>query len=170
MGHTGGMFWSGRGGLPAQWYDELRSLVPRAQVLAWARSDDGVVVGLPGHLAVRDEQGWRLAGWHQVDLARWDSESGVLSWAGVTNERVHLAEPGRLPMLLKDRVDASILVSERIRAGSVQVQLTARRNLADLDAALLWQADAVDGRTLDRPGVRDVVDRRLAELKADVEL
>ncbi len=164
------MLWNKRGGLPKDVYDELNGFVAKPQVLAWATAEDAIVVGLPGHLAIRDARGWRVAGWHEVDLARWDSESGILSWAGATgNERVRIAEPGRLPMLLKDRVDASILVSERIRAGNVQVQLTGRRDLTRPHAPLLWRADAVDGRTLDRPGVREAVDQRLAELRADVE-
>lgn len=164
------MSWNARAGLGKDAYEELCRSVPKAQVLAWAPGEDAtLVVGLQGHLAIRDEHGWRVVGWHEVDLARWDSESGVLSWAGRSNERVRLTEPGRLPMLLKDRIDASILVSERIPAGNVQVQLTCRRDLSRPDQPLIWTAAAVDGRTLDRPGVREAVDKRLAELKADVE-
>ncbi|HOB05966.1 MAG TPA: hypothetical protein PKM36_11940 [Propionibacteriaceae bacterium] len=163
------MPWNARGGLPKDAYDELAQLLPKPLVLAWGRGEDVLVAGLSGHIAIRDAQGWRVVGWHQVDLARWDGESGVLSWAGQTNERVTLTEPGRIPMLLKDRVEASILVSERIKAGAVHVQLSGRRDLANPEAPLVWSASAADGRSLDRPGVREAVDRRLAELKADVE-
>lgn len=163
------MVWNARSGFPRDAYDELSALVPKPRVLAWGSGDGVLVAGLAGHLAVRDARGWRVARWHEVDLARWDAESGALSWAGPTSERVVLTEAGRLPMLLKDRVEASILVSERLQAAGVAVQLTGRRVVDDPDAPLVWTAAPVDGRTLDRPGVREAVDRRLAELRADVE-
>jgi hypothetical protein len=163
------MVWNARGGLPKDAYDELTALVPKPRVLTWGSGDGVLVVGLSGKVALRDTRGWRITGWHEVDLARWDAESGILSWSGRTNERMVLTNPGRLPMLLKDRVEASILLSERVRAGTVTVQISARRDLDRPDAPILWSAVATDGRTLDRPGVREVVDRRLAELRVDLD-
>lgn len=138
-----------RGGLPS---DEHRTLAEalggRQRVLAWARSSDGPVVGLPGRLALRSADGWRTIGWHEIGTGGWDAESGRLRWTltdGTTDE-VLLAEPGALPELFRERVDASIAVQQRVELGRGRAALiVARRRLDDDGAPLAWSVSRQGG-------------------------
>lgn len=163
--------WGDRGAMPKPAYDELRSSVQGARVLAWGSGPDGLIAGLPVGMAF-ESQGWQVLGWHDIAQGTWDSETGVLGWH--TNDgdvgTARLDKPGKLPPLMKDRVAASIVIEDRLSVRGVKVIITARRNLGMPDSALVWRAVTADGRTLDRPGLRNAVESRIAELRDELPL
>ncbi|MEZ5090753.1 MAG: hypothetical protein R2719_14210 [Micropruina sp.] len=131
-----------RAGLPAADFASLTDAVgSRVRVLAWARGADGPVVGLADRLAWRTTDGWRFIGWHEIAAGGWDAETGQLRWrlTDGASDGVTLADPGSLPDLFRERVDASIVVQERfnLTRGRAAV-IVARRPLGSRDASLVW--------------------------------
>ena len=161
-----------RAGLPQ---DDFRSLGEavggRVRVLAWARGDEGVVVGLAGSLAIGAPDGWRFVPWHEIDNGGWRAESGRLRWTLLSGERgeVVLDQPGQLPDLFRERVAASIVVHERFELERGRAaMIVARRRLDDERAPLIWsstrQGGPFDAAQSDR------AEAELARLKAEYDI
>ena len=134
--------------------DELRvALGGRPRVLAWALTDDGVVAGLPDGLAQRTPDGWTITRWDDIDHGRFERESTTLSWStsdGGTHTAA-LSDPGRLPELFHERVEASIVAQLPVTWDGGRATLVARRNPGHDDAALRWRVVAAPGTALDAP-------------------
>ena len=168
-----GPVWTDKAGLPADLWAGLERAADQPRVLAWGEGADGLVVAaLTGGLAVHEDGQWRVHPWHEIGQARWDAEAGRLSWTTPEGgAEAMMTTPRRVPQVVKDRVEASLVVDDRLTApGNVPVIITARRDLAAPDRPLIWAVGAVDGRTLDRPGVREAAEARLVELKAELPL
>lgn len=160
-----------RAGLPRSEFRSLTAAVGHhVRVLAWANSGSGPVVGLADRLAIRTEDGWHFVGWHEVASGGWDAETSRLRWRldDGTLEDVLLDEPGSLPDLFRERVDASIVVQERFELNRGRsVMIVARRPL-DGDAHLLWTVTR-HGGSFDTAQA-DQADAELARLRAEYDI
>ena len=178
----------GSRGLPPEAYDTWRASLAAhpgapARILAWARSDSGLVVGSPALLSVLDDaartdevadaddeaSGWRQVAWHQVEHGGWNAESRSLSWTlyGGRRGRVGLSEPGRLPELFRERVAATIVVERFVPIrGERGVTITARRDLGD-GGGLSWHSSLTRGLTWSTEGVEEEAARATAELQSE---
>ena len=175
----------GTRGLPQEAYDSWRrSLAARAgaptRILAWARAQDGFVVGSPavlsvggggtgGGVSVAEAEAWLHVGWHEIEHGGWNAESGSLSWTlyGGRRGRVGLVAPARLPELFRERVAASIVVEQFVAIrGERGVTVTARRDLAD-GGALSWHSTLTRGLSWSAEGVAEEAARASAELQSE---
>jgi hypothetical protein len=173
----------GTRGLPSEVHASWRRSLSGSEgapvrILAWARTQDGFVVGSPALLSVgvtetgtagTDGTDWRHVGWHEIEHGGWNAESRSLSWTLYAGRRgrVELAEPARLPELFRERVAASIAVERFVPIrGERGVTVTARR---DLGAAgtLSWHSTLTRGLSLSTEGVAEQVARAAAELESE---
>lgn len=158
-----------RGSLPTADAASLRAEVGRpVRPLAWARTADGVVVGLVDALAQRMASGWTLTAWHEIVTGGF--ADGVLRWTGEDGVRheAEITEPGRLPELFKERVDATFLLQRQITVGRGRlVVVSARRDLGRPEAPATWTVTAGPGVDLADPSTRAVADAELARLRAE---
>lgn len=163
------------------WVDSLRGQKPpagrarAARVLAWAaggRDGEEVYgVGSPAALSVGSAAGWRHVGWHQIEHGGWNGELRQLSWVQLDGRRgtVPLAEPGRLPELFRERVEASIVVKRFLPlSGERGAVLSARRDLGG-PGAIRWHANLTRGLSWQTPGVREAVEEALTEARAEYD-
>jgi hypothetical protein len=136
-------------------------------VIAAARdSAGGWVVATERALLAGD----RRVPWTDVLHARWDDEQQVLAVdlavGGGSSMRLALADPGRLPETVHERVMSSIVMSRRVPVPGGGVRVVARRG--DGSDQTLWQVVPDDGTDLAVPAVRDRVDAALSDLRAEL--
>lgn len=171
-------------GLPRSTYDSwLASLRSdgvlnegrQARVLAWAASEqDGApnfCIGAPATLSHGWETGWRNVGWHEIEHGGWNAELRQLSWVQLDGRRgtVPLADPGRLPELFRERVEATIVVKRFLPlAGERGVVISARRDLGG-EGTISWHTRLTRGLSWQSAGVREAVDEALAEARAEYD-
>src|SRR3712207_5009847 len=135
-------WWSRSRGLPrdayVSWVASLEGDPGRpARILAWAagpggESADQFCIGSPAVLSHGGATGWQHVGWHLIERGGWNAELEELSWVQVDGRRgaVRLSEPGRLPELFRERVEATIVVRQFVPLqGERGVTISARRNL-----------------------------------------
>lgn len=162
-----------RAGLPVADYRSLTdALGHRVRVLAWAAGAEGPVVGLADTLAVRGPDAWRFVGWHEITSGGWDAETGRLRWrqSDGVRDAIELADPGSLPDLFRERVEASIVVQERLELSRGRAaMIVARRRLGTGPAATLDWAITRHGGTFDADHV-ERADAELARLRAEYDL
>ncbi len=171
--------WLGARGLPAEAYASWRrSLSERTavpvRILAWARGEDGFVVGSPALLSVGGAgegaaQEWRHVGWHEIEHGGWNAESRSLSWTlyGGRRGRVGLTDQGRMPELFRERVAASIAVERFVPLrGERGVTVTARREL-DGSGAVSWHSSLTRGLSWSTEGVAEEAARASADLQSE---
>jgi hypothetical protein len=136
-------------------------------VIAAARdTTGGWVVATERALLVGD----RRVPWTDVLHAKWDGEQQVLAVdlaaGGASSIRVGLADPGRLPETVHERVMDSIVLSRRVPVRGGGVRVVARRGDGSDDT--LWQVVPDAGTDLADPAVRDRVDAALSDLRAEL--
>lgn len=146
-----------------------------ARVLAWAGSEQDDVrtfcIGAPATLSHGWETGWRHVGWHEIEHGGWNAELRQLSWVQVGGRRgtVPLDEPGRLPELFRERVEATIVVKRFLPlAGERGAVISARRDLSG-KGTISWHTSLTRGLTWQSAGVREAVDEALAEARAEYD-
>ena len=150
--------------------DDARAALPLnrgEKVIAAAQLADGDWVVATGGALVA------VAGrtpWTDVAHAQWFGEEQVLVVDPVPGAgaplRLRLAEPGRLPETVHERVMASIVLSRRVALPGGGARLVARRG--DGSGETVWQVVADVGVDLADPAVRDRVDAALADLQAEL--
>ncbi|MEV7007780.1 hypothetical protein [Streptosporangium sp. NPDC051022] len=139
---------------------EVRAAVaPTDRVLTYAEGPDGYVIATDKALYLG---GSRLP-WFQVDRGTWDEEGlTVVTTAGQTH-RALLPEPGRVPEAVRERVTASIVVSQYApldaRGG---VRLVARRTDDD---RMIWEFVFDPGMDPTDPGLRALAEQALEETR-----
>lgn len=142
-------------------------LRPGERLLAAARDTEG------GWLAATDlalvAPDVRIA-WADVSHARWLDEGSILVVEPVPGRsaprRFELAEPGRVPETVHERVMASIVVSRRVGVpGGGGVRVVGRE---DGSGHLLWQVVPDPGVDVDDPDVRRVADASVAQLRGEL--
>jgi hypothetical protein len=147
-------------------------IAPGERAIAHARTPSGapvVVTAEALYLPQRSGEVRRLA-WEQVVHAAWESPVLEVLEAGVpVPARVLLEEPGRVPEAVRERVTASIVVSERVVLatgpdGDVGARITGRRQLDSTD--LHWTVTFDSGLDPADPSLRAAADRELARMRA----
>lgn len=115
----------------------------------------------------------RRVGWEAIERAGWDSEASVLTIYETTAFGTPLRatdlkvdDPGRFGQLLRERVDASVLVQRHIPlAGKRGVRVVGRRNPAEPDTAVTWNFVLDKGLEPDQPGVLDAAEAALKSVR-----
>lgn len=133
----------GRDGLDAETRQALAGIIGRRpRVLASGRSTEGQVLGTEGRLVYQQDGQWCQQPWHGIERGGWDPEARMLWWSDASgaHSELELTEAKRLPDLFNERVMASIAytaVFELATKGTAVI--TARRDLADSGASLIWR-------------------------------
>ncbi|GIH92219.1 hypothetical protein ACFFMN_18350 [Planobispora siamensis] len=135
---------------------EVRAAVdPADRVLAHAEGPDGRVIATDRALYL---SGTRLP-WYQVDRGVWDEEGLTVLTTDGREHRARLPEPGRVPEVVRERVVASIVVSQYVpldvRGG---VRLVARRAEDD---RMIWEFVFDAGLDPQDPGLRALAEQAL---------
>jgi hypothetical protein len=160
------------------WLQSLQTVPGRpARILSWAAGEGGVAagtfcIGSPAVLSWGGLDGWEHVGWHLVERGGWNADLRELSWVQLDGRRgaVRLAEPGRLPELFRERVDASIVVKQFVPlSGERGVTVSARRDLA-VGGAVTWHTSLTRGLSTRTPGVQEAVDDALAATRAEYDM
>jgi hypothetical protein len=170
-------WWSRSRGLPgdayASWLASMREVPGRtSRILAWAGEGDQLAIGSPTVLSTGGVQGWQHVGWHEIERGGWNDELRRLSWVRLDGRRgeVQLTEPGRLPELFRERVEATIVVRQFVSlAGERGVTISARRPLGG-GGSIVWHTSLTRGLTWQTAGVREAVDDALAETRAEFDM
>jgi hypothetical protein len=149
--------------------DEARAaleLRPGERLLAAARTRDDRWFAATQRALVGD--GRRLD-WADIAHAQWSDEEDLLSVQPVdprvTPLRLGLAEPGRLPETIRERVTASILLTRRVAVPGGTVNLVARDRG---DREVNWQEVADGDVDLSAPEVRDVLEAHRSHLAGEL--
>ena len=156
---------------------------PRERVLAAAvDSGDRWWVGTdralhhPAPADASTEAAYACLPWQRIDKAEWDREAEVLRLTRTAPfgepmpvTVVHLPDPGQLLPLLRERVTASIVVSQPVPLrGEASVRVMARR-APHTDDPLEWSLAFDEGLDPADPAVRSAAERALADVRAQVE-
>jgi hypothetical protein len=150
--------------------EEIRATLPierGERVLTAGRAtDDRWVVATDRALI----DGTRRTLWTDVVHAQWYDEEKVLEVDLLPGDEpsylLALAEPGRVPETVHERVMASIVLSRRVALPGGGARLVARRG--EGSGETVWQVVVDDGVDLADPAVRDRVDAALADLQAEL--
>ncbi len=142
------------------------------RVLAHARTPSGAGVAITAqalYLPRRSGEPHRVP-WENVVTARWDSPVLEVMETGATAPvSVLLDQPGRVPEAVRERVTASIVVSERVRLGDDDsasapgAQIIGRR--AAGGSGLHWTVLFDKGLDPADPALRAAADRELARMR-----
>ncbi|WP_375426008.1 hypothetical protein [uncultured Friedmanniella sp.] len=160
------------------WAESLRLQPGRpTRILAWAPvlprdGEEQFCIGSPAVLSAGGGSGWGHVGWHQVEHGGWNAELHQLSWVLLDGHRgaVQTEEPGRLPELFRERVEATIVVKQFVAlTGERGVLISARRDLSGA-GTISWHTRLTRGLSLSSPGVADAVDAALAATRAEYDL
>lgn len=163
---------------PSDGADGGREIVetgPGERVLVVADDEDGRHVVATNHrLRAVDTAGGEVFDrpWHLVDAGVWDHDSFTLTvtWVdGARPARWVLPEPGMLPETVRERVQASVVLADRVALpGNRSARVVVRANLATGD--LLDQVILPAGVHRDDPGVSVRVESVRAHLREQVGL
>ena len=142
----------------------------RRHLLAWALTEDGYLIALHDRLVrIASDQVTQL-GWHDILRGGWDDENKTMRWTVMsTGEQVTvlLVEARRFPEVFKERVEATFLFQTSIHpASSKTVTISARRNLMDERAPVLWTAHPARGTVMD-PDTVAFTEAELGRLRAE---
>jgi hypothetical protein len=156
-------------GLPKEFRDRQQAIAP-GRVLTWGRTADGVAVGTIGVLAVLGDEDEAIA-WHDIVRGGWDADANRLRWRSRSGgERsIVLTETGRLPELLQERVQASIVVQRSVEiAPRRTVIIAGRRDLAS--GVVDWTVDGGPGVNLADPQTAALASEQVALLRSEYVL
>ena len=145
----------------------------RPRILASGRGVEGEVVGLVDRLVYRTGGEWHQLFWHEVERGNWDTEGRRLRWTDIHGSASELAltETGLLPDLFNERVTASIACVRVVDlADRGTAVITARRNLGDAAAPLVWRIAPGKGAPADAVTGDPAVAAELARLRAEYDL
>jgi hypothetical protein len=115
----------------------------------------------------------RRVGWEKIERAGWDSDASVLTVYETTafgtplrTTELKVDDPRRFGQLLRERVDASIVMQRHVPlAGKRGVRIVGRRNPAATDAAVTWNFVLDKGLEPDQPGVLDAAEAALKQVR-----
>lgn len=142
-------------------------LSPGERPLAWGvLSGGGQVVATDGRLHATDH-GLDVP-WVQILAAAWDEpvlEVRLLSVAGEESLRLVLEDPGRVPEVVRERVEQSLMVDKVVPiVGKLGVRFLARRD--PVGDEVFWQRVVDPGLDVTDAAVAAAVDSAEAELRS----
>ena len=162
---------------PSELVDAVRSAAGgRDDILAAVQLTDGRwVAGSRAAVYLPNDEGdaVRRVGWEAIERAGWDSEASVLHVFETTSfgtplraTELKVDDPGRFGQLLRERVDASVLIQRHVPlVGKKGVRIVGRRNPADTDAPVAWNFVLDKGLEPDQPGLVDRAEAALAAVR-----
>jgi hypothetical protein len=160
-----------RRGIPPDVAEDL-GVARRERVLAWGRLvGGGLVAATLGGIRIRTPRGGLLERtWVDVDRAEWHAESGtlVIWWVGerqVTPLELEPQASTRVPVAVRERVQASVLLTGEVEVGGGRKVRVALRRTAD--GALVTQALPPPGVAVTDPEVAAAVRRARTALQAE---
>ncbi|WP_237706785.1 hypothetical protein [Kribbella flavida] len=138
-------------------------------------SDGTWVAGTRAAVYLPDGDKLRRVGWEAIERAAWDSEASVLhvfetTAFGTPLRATDLAvdDPGRFGQLLRERIDASVLVQRHVPlVGKKGVRIVGRRNPAEADAPVAWNFVLDKGLEPDRPGLIEQAEAALRSVREE---
>lgn len=142
------------------------------QVLAEASGPRVALLAMPAAFAVSFDGAWQTIGWHQVRTGGWKLETDEMYWRLLDgrSDSLVLTDEGHFPETFRDRVQASVVVEERVPVPSGgAVVLSARRDLGQDQPVLDWQMQASHGASLKDPETLRLAEDVLARLRADYD-
>lgn len=160
-----------RNALPADLAGPVTAFLGRRpRILAWGRTEDGGVVALHDRLLRVIGGEVQELGWHDILRGGWDDQGKAMRWVKMsTGEEtvVPLVEPGSFPEVFKERVEATFLFQTAIypKPGKA-VTISARRNLMDDGARVLWTAHPARGVRMDDEAIA-FTEAELGRLRAE---
>ncbi|WBQ03045.1 hypothetical protein [Kribbella sp. CA-293567] len=115
----------------------------------------------------------RRVGWEKIERAGWDSEESVLRVYETTafgtplrSTELKVEDPGRFGQLLRERIDASVLIQRHVvLSGKKGVRVVGRRNPSEPDAQVHWNFVLDKGLEPSQPGVVDGAEAALAAVR-----
>jgi hypothetical protein len=115
----------------------------------------------------------RRVGWEHIERASWNSDESILHVYETTTFGTPLRatdlpvdDPGRFGQLLRERVDASVVIQRHVPlAGKKGVRIVGRRNPADTNAPIAWNFVLDKGLEPDQPGLLDRAEAALAGVR-----
>lgn len=137
-------------------------------VIAHGSGPEATVLATREKLAIRSMGQWQTFGWEQIAHGAWRAEEStfVLTTTSGHEVTVHLDDPGRLPGLLRERVQTSTAVTVSHDLPRGRVQIIGRRKLDGSDH-LTWYAVAGGGADLEDEAVAAFVVAETDRLKAE---
>lgn len=147
------------------------------RLLTWAHDEaTGATVVASNHrlYAVSPSGEVTLArGWHLVDAGIWDHDTFTLTVSWVDGQRPArwvLREPSLVPETVRERVQASVVVVERVPLGgrAALARVVIRQDFTTGD--LVDQVVLGPGMTPDQPGVAEATGAARARLREQVGL
>lgn len=137
-----------------------------------ARSTAYIVATKTHVYAVRDGSVVLDRLWHMVDTGTWNDESRLLTvqWVDKASASVwELDEPGTFPQVLRERVQATVVLSDEVDLGAKRrAKVVVRKDLAT--GALMGQTILGRGVRSSDPGVREETRAALDRLREQVGL
>jgi hypothetical protein len=138
------------------------------RVLASAAGDEVVAYALPGRLVWRADGIWHQVPWDEMESASNDAATGllrVITLAGVPIE-LTLRDSSALTQVVRERVEASILVQEQVRLGGGKVAVISARRPLEGDPEIVWRVRWPEG-TLRNPYRELLVQQEQERLQAE---
>ncbi|MEI2779616.1 MAG: hypothetical protein V9G19_27395 [Tetrasphaera sp.] len=148
-------------------------LLPRERILASAQDTDGtwVAVGTARLYAVPAAGEVLARPWHLVDTGSWDHDHFTLTITWVDGSRPQqwvFRNASGLLAAFRERVQASVVLSESVPVGARQARVVIRKNLAD--GTLHDQTILGKGMRMSDPEVAQRVGDTRARLREQVGL
>jgi len=144
----------------------VRDALTTAHLVATKTHVYAVRDGSDGPSVVLDRQ------WHMVDTATWDDETARLTvnWVDKAPATVwELTEPGTFPQVLRERVQATVVLSDEVDLGPKRkARVVVRKDLAD--GTLMGQTILGRGVRSTDPGVSEETRAALDRLREQVGL
>jgi hypothetical protein len=150
-------------------------LEPQERVVAWADTEDSVVVATPRGLWWPHALTHRLIGWHTISKASWSEGVLTVTEADVVDDLLLVDRPPvtavvtvprDLPPKLRQRVELNILHSEQLAVARGSARIVARR--VPGEDGLHWWA-RLEGGAVDDEQTRLMVAARLTRLREEWE-
>ena len=141
---------------------------PREKIVSWgshgAAGGEKYLVATDRALYL-NEAGERLA-WDRITKATWDEPILELVVAGPPTRRLRLTvdRSGDLPAAVRDRVTASVVVSERLDLGGGQGATAVARRSSE-DGSIRWSVVFDRGLDPSDPTLREAADSALSDLR-----
>lgn len=140
----------------------------KARVLAWALGPDNTAAAMTtAELAVYQDDHWCCLGWEKVLRGGWRAEDSCLFWETMSDAgSCVLEEPGELPTIFRERIQAStvMVVNREVPGGGVQI--VARRELR-MPGRVTWLANATGNADLTDPETAALVVEHTDRLRAE---